>query len=205
MHLLRKIIPIWVLANVLIGGSFLFTTYFWYLFPISLLILSIISIILLGKQKVNLSVSLTTSLIVWGVVSGTVLYAFFLLTYVSIKIIPFPLTSYIWDLYSIVGPTSWWHYAVLILIIIPGEEIFWRGYILKQFTIKFGAWFSVLTAAILYAIAHVWTGNIMLMAAALFAGLVWGILYQWKKSLVLIIVSHLVFDLWLLGILPLNF
>ena len=38
--------------------------------------------------------------------------------------------------------------------------------------------------------------------AAIVAGLIWGALYEWKKSLPLVIVSHLVFVLLLFLILP---
>lgn len=94
---------------------------------------------------------------------------------------------------------------MLVLIIIPGEEIFWRRYLQSKLVERFGMVIGVIAGASLYALAHMWTGNPMLVAAAATAGVAWGALYVWKNSLTLVIISHLVFDLWLLVIFPLNF
>jgi membrane protease YdiL (CAAX protease family) len=105
----------------------------------------------------------------------------------------------------IVGPSELWHYLLLVLIIVPGEEIFWRGYIQGAISKWKNGSGSVLIAACFYAFAHLWSGNLMLVAAAFTAGIAWGALFEWKRSLVLIIISHLVFDVWLLVVIPLNF
>jgi membrane protease YdiL (CAAX protease family) len=148
---------------------------------------------------------LTSQNIIYGFITGSILYGLFLLTYLILKVLPLPLLPFVEELYRIVGPSSWWHYVALFFIIIPGEELFWRGYIQPRMTKALGRVQGVLVAAFMYALAHIWTGNPMLVAAALTAGIIWGGLYDWKKSLALIIISHLVFDLWLLVIFPLNF
>ncbi len=204
MNQLRFTIIIWVLANLLLGISFQLTDHFWILFPISLLILMLISIssgVIDSKNKKPL----LSQDVVYGIVTGSILYGVFLVTYLLLKVLPLPLLPYVEELYRIVGPSSWWHYVALILIIIPGEEVFWRGFVQPRLIRAMGRIQGLMIAATMYALAHIWTGNPMLVAAAMTAGIVWGALYEWKKSLVLIIISHLVFDLWLLVIFPLNF
>jgi len=133
------------------------------------------------------------------------LYLIFFLTYFVIKLFDLPFLSQVKGLYTIVGPSEIWHYLLLVFIIVPGEEIFWRGYIQDAVSKWKHGPAGVMIAACLYAFAHLWSGNLMLVAAAFTAGIVWGALFEWKRSLPLIIISHLVFDIWLLVILPLNF
>jgi hypothetical protein len=92
---------------------------------------------------------------------------------------------------------------VLLFIIIPGEEIFWRGFVLKRLLNWLDAGSAVLAAAVLNAGAFYFTGFPVLMMAAFASGLLWGWLYIWKKSIPLVIVSHLTFNLLLLIIFPL--
>jgi len=42
------------------------------------------------------------------------------------------------------------------------------------------------------------------MVAALIASLIWGFLYEWRKSMPLVIVAHVVFVLLLFLVLPLT-
>ncbi|MCG1020260.1 CPBP family intramembrane glutamic endopeptidase [Sutcliffiella horikoshii] len=204
MKSIRFTVGIWMVANLLLGISFQLINHFWILFPLSLLILTLISISS-GLIETHKRGPFTSQDIIYGFMTGSILYGLFLLTYLLLKVLPLPLLPYVVELYKIVGPSSWWHYVALIIIIIPGEEIFWRGFIQKRMIKVLGRVQGVLAAAFLYALAHIWTGNPMLVAAALTAGIIWGGLYEWKKSLALIILSHLVFDLWLLVIFPLNF
>ncbi|MGD6780623.1 CPBP family glutamic-type intramembrane protease [Sutcliffiella horikoshii] len=200
---MKKTLSFLVLANFLLAISFLLTDYFWMLFPVSLFILIIVSMI---DMRINLNRRIFTFYYIsYGILTGTILYGVFLVAYLILKVLPFPLITFVEELYLIVGPRSWWHYLMLVLIIIPGEEIFWRRYLQSKLVNRYGMLVGVIAGACLYALAHTWTGNPMLVAAAATAGVVWGALYVWKNSLALVIISHLVFDLWLLVIFPLNF
>ena len=201
---MKRTLLIVALANLLLAVSFSMTDYFWILFPISLFSLSLIS--LKDRKYTRPNDRLVTfNDFLYGVVTGTILYGFFLMTYLVLKVLPFPLIQFVEKLYLIVGPSTWWHYLALVLIIIPGEEIFWRRYLQSKMVVKYGPFVGVISGACLYALAHIWTGNPILVAAAASAGIVWGGLYVWKNSLPLVIISHLIFDLWLLVIFPLNF
>ncbi|WP_404449540.1 CPBP family intramembrane metalloprotease [Sutcliffiella horikoshii] len=201
---MKKTLIVVALANLLLAVSFSMTDYFWILFPISLFSLILIS--LKDKKYTPPNDRLVTfNDCLYGVVTGTILYGVFLMTYLILKVLPFPLIQFVEELYLIVGPSTWWHYLALVLIIIPGEEVFWRRYLQSKMVVRYGPFVGVIFGACLYSLAHIWTGNPMLVAAAATAGVVWGGLYVWKYSLPLVIISHLVFDLWLLVIFPLNF
>ena len=98
--------------------------------------------------------------------------------------------------------------ALLLLFLIgPAEEFFWRGYV--QHTLervcggpKAKIWAFSLTLCI-YAFIHIWSGNFMLFAAAAVAGFVWGIIYLFcPKALPALIVSHALWDALVFVFLP---
>ena len=70
---------------------------------------------------------------------------------------------------------------VLFFITSPAEEFFWRGFIQRRFMHRFGGKAGWLLAVCVYAGVHVFSGNLMLVMAALTAGLCWGWLY-WKTG-----------------------
>lgn len=92
---------------------------------------------------------------------------------------------------------------LLALFIGPGEEIFWRGFIQDRLAARWGDWAGFLAATVAYALVHVWSGNLILMLAALIGGLFWGWLYKQTGSLVPGIVSHAVWDLAIFILFPL--
>lgn len=90
---------------------------------------------------------------------------------------------------------------VLLFITSPAEEVFWRGFVQRWFTHRFGGKAGWLLAVCVYAGVHIFSGNLMLVMAALTAGLFWGWLYWKTDSLVPCILSHAfwtvaVFILW---------
>jgi len=98
------------------------------------------------------------------------------------------------------GP-SWVIALVLLFVTSPAEEIFWRGFIQRHFMEKMGDLCGWLAASAVYAAIHISSGNIMLVLAALVAGLFWGWLYMKTRDLRACILSHAlwtvaVFILW---------
>ena len=102
--------------------------------------------------------------------------------------------------------------ALLLLFVIgPAEEFFWRGFVQREM-VKFfpsrkglfsaeNVGFSVTT--VVYALVHIWSFNFMLVMAALVAGFIWGLLYRLRPSLLpALIVSHAVWDALVFVILP---
>lgn len=101
------------------------------------------------------------------------------------------------SIYGMKEGESPWLLAVLMLVLIgPAEEIFWRGYVqhtLSEHWKNSNAGFVVATA--LYALVHAGSCNFMLVMAALVAGVVWGALYRFfPNRFAAIILSHSLWD-----------
>lgn len=87
--------------------------------------------------------------------------------------------------------------AVLLLVTSPGEELFWRGYVMRQAVARWGRGKGFAAAALLYGAVHLPSGNVMLILAALVAGVFWCALYRWRGNLTACVVSH---ALWTVGV-----
>ena len=98
--------------------------------------------------------------------------------------------------------------ALLLFIIGPAEEFFWRGYVQRTFGKlfegrKYPADLAFLATAVIYALIHVWSMNFMLVMAALVAGCVWGFIYRLcPRALPSLIVSHALWDALVFIIFP---
>ena len=88
------------------------------------------------------------------------------------------------------------------LIIGPGEELFWRGYLQRNFQERWGGWKGFLAATAVYALVHAGSGNPMLVLAAAVCGLFWGYLYLRTKSILLVLISHTIWDLAVFILFP---
>jgi membrane protease YdiL (CAAX protease family) len=140
-----------------------------------------------------------------GLLSAVFLYMlFFVGNYLSRKWFDFA-GSGIENVYDFKGNASGTRIALLMIFIIgPGEEIFWRGYLQRQFAAKWGKWTGLAVALVIYTGVHVLTGNFMLIMAALICGLFWGWLYLKYESMLINVVSHTVWDIVVFLLLPFN-
>lgn len=96
---------------------------------------------------------------------------------------------------------------LLLLLIGPAEELFWRGYVQRTLTRilsgKRAADLAFVVTALIYALIHIWSMNFMLVMAALVAGTVWGFLYRLNpKLLPALVVSHALWDAMVFVIIP---
>ncbi|WP_368504685.1 lysostaphin resistance A-like protein [Alkalihalophilus sp. As8PL] len=190
----------YVLAVFLLFMSFSWQPFdFWILFPVSLFILTIYAWV---TTKMDIFTP-TTGGILLGVGSGIGLYVLFACGKWFIEASGLPLMDQLQSLYTLVQPTAPLHYVWLFLIIIPGEEWFWRGFLVKRLLVKHTPLKAVFIGTGLYALAHVFAGSILLVLAALIAGFVWAWIYVKTRNLWVAILSHLVFDLFLLLLFPL--
>lgn len=89
-----------------------------------------------------------------------------------------------------------WAIALLLMLVIgPAEELFWRGFVQRRMSQRWGAWCGFLAATACYTLVHVWSGNLMLLLAAAACGFCWGLLYcLMPKRLPALIVSHALWD-----------
>ncbi|KON89306.1 CAAX protease [Sporosarcina globispora] len=189
-----------LLAHLLMYFTFQDKSIFWYIFSAALLLLISYSIIM---EEVEDKAPFRT-FITYGALSGFLLYGIFWVGYSLFDILSLPFVNQIDKLYGRFSPSLIWHYIVLILIIIPGEEVFWRGFVQKRLMKHTTVKLSIILSSILYSSVHFYSGYWMLALAALIAGLFWGWLYAWKRSVPLVIVSHLIFDLFMFVLFPFN-
>jgi membrane protease YdiL (CAAX protease family) len=106
-------------------------------------------------------------------------------------------------IYGLKADTNLVRVGLLIgLVIGPAEELFWRGFVQRRLMARYGPWAGLLLATAIYTGMHVGSLNPMLLAAAAVCGLFWGLAYLRTRSLVLVVVSHLVWDLVVFLILP---
>ena len=96
-----------------------------------------------------------------------------------------------------------WIGLLLLFVIGPGEEIYWRGFIQNTLSKKMGETKGYIISVLLYAGVHIITGNVMLVIAALVCGIYWGWLYKKEQSLLPVIISHAIWDLTIFVIFPL--
>lgn len=93
------------------------------------------------------------------------------------------------------GVSPWALTLLLVLLIGPAEEIFWRGYVQEQLSRRLGANAGFVVATAFYAAVHVVSCNFMLVMAALVAGGVWGLCYRFfPDRFTAIIISHALWD-----------
>ncbi len=95
--------------------------------------------------------------------------------------------------------------TLLVLVIAPGEEIFWRGLVLDKLLVAYPRRLALVLGVALYCLVHVWALNPMLLVAALVLGAHWSYLYFRYRSLVPGLVSHALWDVAIFVVLPVRF
>ena len=107
------------------------------------------------------------------------------------------------QVYGFKGGAGIWRIGLLMLLVIgPGEELLWRGYVQGNLTRKYGRGKGLFLAVIIYIAIHIATGNLVLILAALTGGLFWGWMYMRYRSILMNSVSHVVWDVFVFLIFP---
>jgi membrane protease YdiL (CAAX protease family) len=134
--------------------------------------------------------------IIIGINSAAVLYMIFYAGNIIAPMIIPHAGEKILTIYDFKSNQSFVKIALLVIFISgPGEEIFWRGFVQRHLQKK-GLIFGLGLAALIYSAVHITSFNIMLILAALVCGAYWGLLYLWKRSIVINIISH---SIWVLA------
>lgn len=137
-----------------------------------------------------------------GIISAAILYfIFYGGDYLSKQLLSFA-DKQIIDVYnnkSLLDPNL---IILLLLIIGPAEEVFWRGFVQDTLEEKLGDNTGWLIASGIYAAVHLFAMNLMLFAAALVCGLFWGWIFKRFKSLWPGIISHALWDVTIFVLLP---
>lgn len=194
---------IFLLSLLFVYGMLAFTfanqAVFWYLYSFTLLVCIAIAL-MAGEIEDQLP---TWQFLLFGIGYGTITYGIIRFGYWLAPFINDSLVQTVQNFLRNYGPHNIWHYILLVFIIAIGEELFWRGYIQQQLKRFMRPTFAVIVTAVLCAISIALCGFILGVIAALITGLIWGFLYEWRKSMPLIIVTHVVFVLLLFLVLPL--
>ena len=93
------------------------------------------------------------------------------------------------------GENPWVLTALMLFIIGPAEEIFWRAYIQKNLSRHWNPNVGFILTTLVYSLVHISKFNFMLIMAAAVAGLVWGLAYRFfPENIGAIIISHALWD-----------
>jgi membrane protease YdiL (CAAX protease family) len=139
-----------------------------------------------------------------GVLIGAALWAIFWVgDKVAVWMFPFA-GGEIGSIYAMRDGTSHILIGLLLLFVVgPAEELFWRGYVQEQMGRKWGPWAAFFATAAIYTLVHIWSLNFMLLVAAAVAGGIWGLLYRlYPQRLGALIISHAVWDAAVFVIFP---
>jgi len=136
-----------------------------------------------------------------GLVAGALLYALFYLGYSVLRSFVEGGASNVY-LFRLESPTA--IIASSLILTSFCEEYFWRAYVQRRLTLKFGATTGVISTTLAYSLIHAPTMNAPLILAAAIAGLFWGLIYQRTGSLWLVVASHLAWTELIFVLLPLG-
>jgi len=140
-----------------------------------------------------------------GILAALALFIVFYVGNILIRLVFERAGEGIQDVYSFKQEASPLRIGLLMLLIIgPGEELFWRAYLQRRFGLKFGKMAGFILATFLYTAVHVATGNMILVLAALICGIFWGWLYMRYQSVIINVISHTVWDIGVFLLLPFN-
>lgn len=84
---------------------------------------------------------------------------------------------------------------LMLFIIGPAEEIFWRGCIQKSLSERWNPNIGFIVTTLVYSLVHLAKFNFMLIMAAMVAGFFWGLAYRFfPEKIGAIIISHAIWD-----------
>lgn len=139
-----------------------------------------------------------------GLASAALLYGVFALGRVLVGRLVAGGSAEISAIYSLRSQAPWWVIALLVVCVIgPGEEFFWRGLVQWALVRRLGSAAGWGLATAIYGGVHLAARNPMLAVAALAAGGFWGLLYLRTGRIAPPVVSHIAWDLAVFLILPL--
>jgi hypothetical protein len=184
----------WAITFGWAGGNF------WVKIGLSVVAVSLYS---LFWRRPKISFRLTS--FITGCLSAAVLYFIF---FVGDKLAPLLLPgakAQVGGIYALgVGTDKALIFLLLFFITGPGEEIFWRGFLQDRLTTRWGNTAGFLIATAVYAGVHVFSRNLLLVLAALVAGAFWGLLYLWKRDLLIQITSHSLWSAVIFAVAPIR-
>ena len=165
--------------------------------------ITILNLIVFKYKNYNIRFSLSDIKV--GITSALLLYLIFYFAKFGSELLFSWSHQQIMSVYLLKTELDYRLIILVLLIVGIGEELFWRGFLQQELSKKIGNKLGYISMSLVYGLVHIWTGNLILVLAALTAGLFWGYLFLRKKSINVVIISHIVWDLLIFIILPLDF
>lgn len=177
---------------------------FWLTMAAAGVILTSMSLAISGELRGKLKSSFRWSDILIGIIIGIALWGIFWVgDKVATWMFPFA-DGEIGSIYSMRDGMNFWTIGLLLTFVVgPAEEIFWRGFVQEECSKRWSPTIGFIITTAIYALAHVWSMNFMLVAAAAVAGGVWGLIYRlYPRRLWALVISHAVWDVAVFLIFP---
>ncbi len=90
----------------------------------------------------------------------------------------------------------------VLLVIVCGEEVFWRAGVALPVAARLGPWWGCVASALVFTLAHLYVGPPVLWLAAFGCGLAWAWMVVRTRSLVPGIVCHYLWDVAVMFVAP---
>ncbi len=196
--MMKKVIQLILLAFAL--WTFMFSPWtstmvnFWLMMSISAFTLTVLSTWCGSKWWIgqkwdykNLLLGISIAIVLWGI--------FWIGNEVSNWLFSFarPQVNLIYGMKE--GESPLLLSMLLLFLIGPAEEIFWRGYVQRQLTAFYNPDKGFILTTLCYTLVHIASFNFMLIMSSLVCGIVWGGLYRFMpRRLPAIILSHALWD-----------
>lgn len=166
---------------------------FWWAMTFSACILIVLS---RGERRVPSARNLAGGQLLLGILIAIVLWcAFWVGDKLSQELFTFARPQ-VDSIYQMKDGTPSWLIALLLLFIIgPAEELFWRGYVQRTLTQRWTANAGFVVTTLIYTAVHLPSMNFMLIMAAFTCGFCWGLLYRlFPQHFPAIVLSHALWD-----------
>ena len=124
-----------------------------------------------------------------GVISGVFLYGLFKVGYAVFQTLVMRSAE---NVYAMRSDSPLIHVVLFLVVTSFCEEYFWRWFIQGFMVSRIGVVSGILLTTFLYGAIHLPTMNLPLVFAAFIAGLFWGILYEYSRSIWIVVFSHMV-------------
>ena len=91
---------------------------------------------------------------------------------------------------------------ILVVVVAISEETIFRGYLMLRFGTMMNSLVAVLLSAVVFSLGHGYEGTAGLVTVG-FMGIIFGLIYRWRQSLVAPMVMHFLQDFTVIVLLPL--
>jgi len=191
-----------------VAFAFLFTGmvfHFWFQMVLTVSGLCLMAFLINPTTARDLLVSSRSEVLrapVLGLVSAVILYGIFFFG-AKLATMLFPSAgSMVKSVYTLKeGSSTGLIVGLLVFIIGPGEEIFWRGFFQKRLEERYG-YYGVILAVAAYTLVHLPSGNPMLIVASAVCGGFWSLMFYYFRSIWANMISHAAWDVAIFVLWP---